>query len=154
MRSSVRSRLAPPDGLIAAGSIAVGSARSSSAKHHFACASSHQNGTCGISDIVKRRSIRAGSRSTSQDGHCGSLHYLRIIFRRPFVVRRAGCKNDLCWRLLDRNAIGPILRSKLVFLISIRPYAAFIEGARSQEQTYGQHSAECVDIDNESNQVP
>ena len=55
---------------------------------------------------------------------------------------------------LDRLAIGSILRSKLVFLISVRPHIAFIEGARSNEQLCGLHSAECVDIDNESNQVP
>jgi hypothetical protein len=59
---------------------------------------------------------------------------------------------------LDRLAIGSILRSKLVFLISVRPYIAFIEGARfevsTSRQLCGQHSAECVDIDNESNQVP
>ena len=30
---------------------------------------------------------------------------------------------------LDRLAIGLILRSKLVFLISVRPRVAFIEGA-------------------------
>ena len=59
---------------------------------------------------------------------------------------------------LDRLAIGPILRSKLVFLISVRPRIAFIEGARLEISISGQvrgvHSAECVDIDNESNQVP
>ena len=59
---------------------------------------------------------------------------------------------------LDRLAIGLILRSKLVFLIIVRPYIALIEGARfevsTSEQLCGQHSAECVDIDNESNQVP
>ena len=59
---------------------------------------------------------------------------------------------------LDRLAIGPILRSKLVFLISVHPHAASIEGARlmvsAMKQVCGQHSAECVDIDNESNQVP
>jgi hypothetical protein len=59
---------------------------------------------------------------------------------------------------LDRLAIGSILRSKLVFLISVQPHAAFIEGARLlisiERQVCGQHSAECVDIDNESNQVP
>ena len=59
---------------------------------------------------------------------------------------------------LDRLAIGSILRSKLVFLIIVRPYIAFIEGARFEvsisRQLYGLHSAECVDIDNESNQVP
>jgi hypothetical protein len=31
---------------------------------------------------------------------------------------------------LDRLIIGLILRSKLVFLISVQPHAAFIEGAR------------------------
>lgn len=33
---------------------------------------------------------------------------------------------------LDRLAIGLILRSKLVFLISVQPHAAFIEGTRLQ----------------------
>jgi hypothetical protein len=59
---------------------------------------------------------------------------------------------------LDRLTIGLILRSKLVFLISVQPHAAFIEGARLLttvlRQVCGLHSAECVDIDNESNQVP
>ena len=59
---------------------------------------------------------------------------------------------------LDRLAIGSILRSKLVFLINVRPRIAFIEGARlevsTSRQVCGLHSAECVDIDNESNQVP
>jgi hypothetical protein len=59
---------------------------------------------------------------------------------------------------LDRLIIGLILRSKLVFLISVRPRIAFIEGACCEVSTSwqlcGQHSAECVDIDNESNQVP
>jgi len=59
---------------------------------------------------------------------------------------------------LDRLAIGSILRSKLVFLINVQPHAAFVEGARlgfsDPRQVCGQHSAECVDIDNESNQVP
>ena len=59
---------------------------------------------------------------------------------------------------LDRLIIGLILRSKLVFLISVQPHAAFIEGARhlvsTTWQVCGLHSAECVDIDNESNQVP
>ena len=59
---------------------------------------------------------------------------------------------------LDRLIIGLILRSKLVFLISVRPRIAFIEGARFEafvsQQVCGIHSAECVDIDNESNQVP
>ena len=60
---------------------------------------------------------------------------------------------------LDRLAIGSILRSKLVFLVSVRLRIAFIEGAclsgfDLQRQLRRQHSAECVDIDNESNQVP
>ena len=59
---------------------------------------------------------------------------------------------------LDRLAIGSILRSKLVFLISVRPHITFIEGVRfgvsASRQLCGVHSAECVDIDNESNQVP
>jgi len=59
---------------------------------------------------------------------------------------------------LDRLIIGLILRSKLVFLIIVHLRIAFIEGACFQisiwRQLRGQHSAECVDIDNESNQVP
>jgi hypothetical protein len=59
---------------------------------------------------------------------------------------------------LDRLIIGLILRSKLVFLIIVRLRIAFIEGACFQisicRQLRRQHSAECVDIDNESNQVP
>lgn len=34
---------------------------------------------------------------------------------------------------LDRLAIGTILRSKLVFLIIVRLYVAFIEGARPRD---------------------
>jgi hypothetical protein len=59
---------------------------------------------------------------------------------------------------LDRLVIGSILRSKLVFLINVRPRITFIEGVRfgvsTSRQLCGLHSAECVDIDNESNQVP
>jgi hypothetical protein len=55
---------------------------------------------------------------------------------------------------LDRLAIGPILRSKLVFLIIVRLRIVLIEGACLNWQLRRQHSAECVDIDNESNQVP
>ena len=59
---------------------------------------------------------------------------------------------------LDRLAIGSILRSKLVFLVNVRLRIAFIEGAclevSTSRQVCGLHSAECVDIDNESNQVP
>ena len=60
---------------------------------------------------------------------------------------------------LDRLIIGLILRSKLVFLImSSRMQHSSrvrVEGAFGLlTQVCGQHSAECVDIDNESNQVP
>ena len=59
---------------------------------------------------------------------------------------------------LDRLIIGLILRSKLVFLIIVHLHVALIEGARLRvsilKQVCGLHSAECVDIDNESNQVP
>lgn len=34
---------------------------------------------------------------------------------------------------LDRLAIGTILRSKLVFLVNVRLYVAFIEGARLRD---------------------
>ena len=51
---------------------------------------------------------------------------------------------------LDRLAIGSILRSKLVFLVNVRLRfpRSFVNVVR------GIHSAECVDIDNESSQVP
>jgi hypothetical protein len=38
---------------------------------------------------------------------------------------------------LDRLIIGSILRSKLVFLISVQPHAAFIEGARLWTSVFG-----------------
>ena len=59
---------------------------------------------------------------------------------------------------LDRLAIGTILRSKLVFLVNVRPQHQHSSRVRVRdlgpEQMCGMHSAECVDIDNESNQVP
>jgi len=65
---------------------------------------------------------------------------------------------------LDRLAIGSILRSKLVFLINVRPrdyrsirsHSSRVRALSKQfeRRLRGQHSAECVDIDNESNQVP
>ena len=81
------------------------------------------------------------------------LHYLQNIENR-WIARSAGARHSLLVKL-DRLIIGSILRSKLVFLIivQLRDHA-FIEGAASQEAICSQHSAECVDIDNESNQVP
>ena len=56
---------------------------------------------------------------------------------------------------LDRLAIGSILRSKLVFLINDPAAHSIHRGCVPLTgQLCGQHSAECVDIDNESNQVP
>ena len=59
---------------------------------------------------------------------------------------------------LDRLAIGLILRSKLVFLImsSRMQHSSRVRASRISilGQVCGLHSAECVDIDNESNQVP
>jgi hypothetical protein len=59
---------------------------------------------------------------------------------------------------LDRLIIGLILRSKLVFLImsSRMQHSSRVRAKRVSTcwQVCGQHSAECVDIDNESNQVP
>ena len=43
---------------------------------------------------------------------------------------------------LDRLIIGLILRSKLVFLISVQPHAAFIEGACLQDSGL---SGKCAD---------
>ena len=53
---------------------------------------------------------------------------------------------------LDRLAIGSILRSKLVFLIIVRLLLLLVPLGAGEGS--GQHSAECVDIDDESNQVP
>jgi hypothetical protein len=81
------------------------------------------------------------------------IHYLQIIFG----ARSSQGGRVVKWSLLaklDRLAIGSILRSKLVFLINVRLRIAFIEGACLHGQLRRQHSAECVDIDNESNQVP
>jgi len=55
---------------------------------------------------------------------------------------------------LDRLAIGSILRSKLVFLISVRLHDDVSRLHGCGRCKCGIHSAECVDIDNESNQVP
>ena len=59
---------------------------------------------------------------------------------------------------LDRLAIGSILRSKLVFLVNVRLRKVLETERRLRLQIFaekrGIHSAECVDIDNESNQVP
>jgi hypothetical protein len=60
---------------------------------------------------------------------------------------------------LDRLAIGSILRSKLVFLINVPAVYQHSSRVRAcgvsiPRQVDGMHSAECVDIDNESNQVP
>lgn len=75
-----------------------------------------------------------------------AVHYLQVNTARGHrkVVRRA---NVTLLATLDRIAIGSILRSKLVFLINVRR-------RHRPSGRAGVHSAECVDIDNESNQVP
>lgn len=112
----------------------------------------HQDAACGISDIVKRRSIRVGSCEQSRGPSQSPGH-----FRRSLIARCAGCKMTLSAKL-DRLAVGSILRSKLVFLISVRPIHSHSSRVRVRDldpqQMFGMHSAECVDIDNESNQVP
>jgi hypothetical protein len=84
------------------------------------------------------------------------IHYLRDNER--FDIARCSRRAASLLVKLDRLITGSILRSKLVFLISVQPHAAFIEDARFRisvrRQVCGLHSAECVDIDNESNQVP
>jgi len=51
-------------------------------KHHFACAIPEQGSACGISDIVKRRSIRVGSRKT-----IARFITISRSFRRSFIAR-------------------------------------------------------------------
>ena len=64
---------------------------------------------------------------------CASLHYLRIISALAFN-REVGCGLQMILLAkLDRLAIGTILRSKLVFLVNVRLYVAFIEGARRRD---------------------
>ena len=56
------------------------------------------------------------------------IHYLRDN-ERFGIARCPECAASLLVKL-DRLITGSILRSKLVFLISVQPYAAFVEGAR------------------------
>ena len=76
-----------------------------------------QGPACGIYDIVKRRSIRVWDSQSN-------LRIPIIIsgtFRRSrYLQGRASCKCPLLVRP-DRFIIGLILRSKLVFLISVLP---------------------------------
>jgi hypothetical protein len=77
------------------------------------------------------------------------IHYLRD--NECFDIARClKCAASLLVKL-DRLITGSILRSKLVFLINVQPHAANRFRPRGN---CGLHSAECVDIDNESNQVP
>jgi len=76
---------------------------------------------------------------------CATLHYLWII---SALAHREICGLQMVLLAKpDRLVIGSILRSKLVFLVNVRPH-------RPAWELCGMHSAECVDIDNESNQVP
>jgi hypothetical protein len=89
----------------------------SSARTSLRMRRSLQGPACGIYDIVKRRSIRVWDSQSN-------LRIPIIIsgtFRRSrYLQGRAGCKCPLLVRP-DRFIIGLILRSKLVFLISVLP---------------------------------
>ena len=61
------------------------------------------------------------------------VHYLRDNER--FGIARCLKRAASLLVKLDRLIIGLILRSKLVFLINVRPHAAFIEGARQDVST-------------------
>src|SRR6185312_2062330 len=90
MRSSVRSRLAPPDGrLIDAAWLKL----KSSAKHHFACIIL-SGCACGISDIVKRRSIRVWiAEHAARHG------------RRPFTISRSFRRSFMAQRKLQGERV-------------------------------------------------
>ena len=119
----------------------------------------HQNvctASCVLSDIVKRRSVRV--RITYDSLMAVVVIRARISDPFEFIHRKMDEGEWVLSVKLDRLTAGSILRSKLVFLIIVQPHAASVEGARlmvsTVKQVCGQHSAECVDIDNESNQVP
>lgn len=91
----------------------------------------------------------------------GTIHNLQDIDRR---VPQGTTRSPSLLVKLDRLIIGLILRSKLVFLI-ISSRMRHSSGMRAHDLRVlseifdrkpraVQHSAECVDIDNESNQVP
>ena len=104
---------------------------------------------CVISDIVKRRSIRVLDRGKHRKD---AARAFSDAISRSFVASRRKMARDKTILLvtLDRIAIGPILRSNLVFLINVS-CVAFLHPKTKRRRP---HSAECVDIDNESNQVP
>ena len=97
---------------------------------------------CVISDIVKRRSIRAGSPpSVLQNLFCFSparpCAYLQTVFGAWPSQDVQVVKQSLS-ATLDRIAIGSILRSNLVFLISIHLHdmrSSRARFARSSVQT-------------------
>ena len=112
-----------------------------SAKHHFAIGNAFTKAAaCEISDIVKRRSIRAWIAK-----HI-ARYALRILalspdrFRRLSIVRCAGCKTILL-ALLDRDAIGPILRSNLVFLIISSCMQSLSRGRADDLRIMSRHAA-------------
>jgi hypothetical protein len=74
---------------------------------------------CVISDIVKRRSIRVLDRKRHSFGNARRVFSDAIS--RSFVARHRKMISDSAILLvtLDRIAIGPILRSNLVFLLNV-----------------------------------
>src|SRR5262249_37772070 len=74
---------------------------------------------CVISDIVKRRSIRVLDRKRHSFGNArraSQRRYLQIVRCNHRKMVRG---KTILLVTLDRIAIGPILRSNLVFLISV-----------------------------------
>ena len=157
MRSSVRSRLAPPDGrssnehhrnedhrdLGFASLLSSGQRRWLVVRNLYSPALRNaQPG--GFSDIVKRRSIRV---RVLQSNLRGAVRVSPDRFRRMPVARPACCKTVFVGEL-DRT---PSVRSyeAITGLFIQCPFARRV--LRDGLQV---HSAECVDIDNESNQVP
>ena len=83
--------------------------------------------------------------------------WLRVVRKSVFALTSfAGHASPNLCRLRhakpDRLAIGSILRSKLVFLVNVR--SCDTRRNLGFDNCAAMHSAECVDIDNESNQVP
>lgn len=134
-----------------------------SAKYHLFAFVVRDGYVCVFSDIVKRRSFRATIATWFFFGRAMArvrLHYLQIAV--PLDCKIDQMRLSLLVKL-DRLIIGSILRSKLVFLINDPAAIECIPRLRGfwvrvlsfvTRGNCSQHSAECVDIDNESNQVP
>lgn len=134
MRSSVRSRLAPPD----AHRLTCANRRPRNITLHSA-SSFTKDAVCEISDIVKRRSIRAWI--MKRVARCASWilgAYLQTVFGARSSQDERVVKRPLL-ATLDRIAIGSILRSNLVFLIHIR-----LHDMRSSRARFARNSVQAT----------